>query len=101
MFTLASRYAAQPVLAADRGDGRIVRYVLPRLLPDPETLVVATRHRATDGDRIDLLAWRNLASASAWWIITDANRVTHPATLPGAAGCVTIIPAPGLGRVAG
>ncbi|MEP9359585.1 hypothetical protein [Sphingomonas sp. KR3-1] len=101
MFTLASRYATQPVLAADRGDGQVVRYVLPRMLPDPGDQIVATRHRAIDGERIDLLAWRNLASPTAWWMIADANRVTHPAALPGKAGDVTIIPVPGLGKVAG
>jgi hypothetical protein len=101
MFTLASRYASQPVFAADRGDGRVVRYVAPRVLPDPSELIIATRHRATDGERIDLLAWRNLASPAAWWMIADANRVTHPAALPGNAGDVTLIPVPGLGKVAG
>lgn len=101
MFTLASRYATQPVLAAGRGDGTVVRYVAPRILPDPGSLIVATRHRAIDGERIDLLAWRNLASPSAWWMIADANRVTHPAALPGQAGDVTITPVPGLGEVAG
>ncbi len=101
MFMIASRYTTQPVLAADRGDGRIVRYVLPRMLPAPDDVTVATRHRAIDGERIDLLAWRNLASPSAWWMIADANRVTHPAALPGKPGDVTIIPVPGLGKVAG
>lgn len=101
MFTLTSRYAHQPVLAADRGDGVTVRYVLPRILPDPADTLIATRHRAVDGDRIDLLAWRNLASPTAWWMIADANRVTHPAALPGQPGDITLIPVPGTGRAAG
>lgn len=101
MFTLTSRYANQPVLAADRGDGVTVRYVAPRILPDPATVTVATRHRASDGDRLDLLAWRNLASPIAWWMIADANRVTHPAALPGAPGDIVIIPVPGTGGTPG
>lgn len=101
MFTLASRYASQPVFAVDRGNGQVVRYVAPRILPAPEDQVVATRHRAIDGERIDLVAWRNLASPTAWWMIADANRVTHPAALPGNAGDITIIPVPGLGKVTG
>ncbi|HMO77153.1 MAG TPA: hypothetical protein PKD48_17590 [Sphingopyxis sp.] len=101
MFTLTSRYATQPVLEADRGDGVTVRYVLPRLLPDPGDMVVATRHRAVEGDRLDLLAWRHLGDPTAWWMIADANRVTHPAALPGAPGDTTAVPVPGTGKPGG
>jgi hypothetical protein len=101
MFSLTSRYAAQPILEADRGDGLKVRYVLPRLVPDPQDLIVATRHRAVEGDRIDLLAWRHLASPTAWWMIADANRVVHPEELPGAPGETLVIPVPGTGKAFG
>jgi hypothetical protein len=101
MFTVISRYAAQPVLEADRGDGVTVRYVAPRLLPEPAQLTVATRHRTVDGDRLDLLAWRHLGGPTSWWMIADANRVTHPAALPGAPGDTVVIPLPGTEKVAG
>lgn len=101
MFTLTSRYAGQPVLAVDRGDRVVVRYVAPRLLPEPAQLTIATRHRTVEGDRLDLLAWRHLGSPTAWWAIADANRVTHPAALPGAPGDTVVIPVPGSGKVGG
>lgn len=101
MFTPTSRYAKQPVLAADRGDGVTVRYVLPRWLPDPAVMTVATRHRTVEGDRLDLIAFRNLGNPTAWWMIADANRVTHPAALPGAPSDTVVIPLPGTGGVDG
>lgn len=101
MFTLTSRYANQPVLAADRGDGVTARYVRPRWLPDPVAMTVATRHRTIEGDRIDLIAFRNLGNPTAWWMIADANRVIHPAALPGAPGDTVVIPVPGTGGVGG
>lgn len=101
MFTLNSRYAGQPVLAADRGDGVAVRYVAPRPLPEPADLAVVTRHRTVDGDRLDLLAWRHLGSPTAWWMIADANRVAHPDELPGAPGDNVVIPVPGTGKAGG
>jgi hypothetical protein len=101
LFTLSSRYAAQPVLETTRGDGLTVRYVLPRILPAPEDLMIAVRHRASDGDRIDNLAWRHVASPTAWWMLAEANRVIHPAELPGEPGDTMLIPVPGTGKVAG
>lgn len=101
MFTLTSRYVNQPLLVADRGDGVSVRYVLPRLLPDPADTVVATQHRTTDGDRLDLIAWRHLGAPTAWWMIADANRIVNPAALPGGPGDSFVIPLPGTGKVSG
>ena len=101
MFTTDSRYAAQGVLDHVRADGEPVRYVLPRLLPDPEAATVSFRHRVTDSDRLDLLAWKSLGAPTAWWMIADANRPPHPAALPGPAGAVVTIPLPGTGRVPG
>ncbi|HEY0012012.1 MAG TPA: hypothetical protein VGB79_04075 [Allosphingosinicella sp.] len=101
MFTLKSRYAGQPVFETDRGDGVRVRYVAPRLLPEPADHGVATRHRTIEGDRLDLLAWRHLGNPAAWWMIADANRVAHPGELPGAPGDAVVIPVPGAGKVGG
>lgn len=101
MFNLSSRYAAQPVFETVRADGLAVRYVLPRLLPAPEEMMIAVRHRASDGDRIDNIAYRHVANPTAWWLLAEANRVIHPAELPGEPGDTMLIPAPGTGKVAG
>jgi hypothetical protein len=95
MFSQTSRYAREPVLEMRRADDVAVRYVLPRILPSPDDVAMATRHRATDSERIDSLAYRYLANASAWWILAEANRAMHPAELPGKPGDEMIIPVPG------
>ena len=95
MFSQASRYAKEPVIEMSRADGVAIRYVLPRILPSPDDVAVATRHRATDSERIDHLAYRYLANASAWWVLAEANRAMHPAELPGKPGDEMIIPVPG------
>jgi hypothetical protein len=101
MFTSDSRYASQKLLDHVRADGEPVRYVQPRILPPPEDAQVSIRHRASDSDRLDLLAYRHLGAPTAWWMIADANRAAHPAALPGAPGEVVAIPIPGTGRTPG
>jgi hypothetical protein len=101
MFAADSRYASQALSDQVRPDGEPVRYVLPRILPDPDGIQVALRHRTTDSDRLDLIAYRNFGAATAWWMIADANRAPHPAALPGAPGDTLIVPAPGIGKTPG
>lgn len=101
MFSQTSRYAREPVIEMRRADGIAIRYVLPRILPSPDDVVVATRHRATDSERIDNLAYRYLANASAWWVLAEANRAMHPEELPGKPGDEMIIPLPGTGSPRG
>jgi hypothetical protein len=101
MFTADSRYFSQGTLEHVRADGETLRYVIPRILPPPGYAAVGIRHRATDSDRLDLLAWKNLGVPTAWWMIADANLVSHPAQLPGAPGSRVDIPLPGTGKVPG
>lgn len=101
MFTADSRYASQGTLDFVRQDGEPVHYVIPRILPPPGGQQVALRHRATDSDRLDLLAYRHLGPPTAWWMIADANIAPHPAALPGAPGATVVIPVPGTGGTPG
>ena len=101
MFTADSRYAAQPILDHAGLDGEPVRYVAARILPPPESFAVGVRHRASDSDRLDLLAWKNLGSPTLSWRIADANRAMNPADLPGPPGQSVVIPMVGTGAVAG
>lgn len=101
MFTADSRYASQGTLDFVRQDGAPVHYVIPRLLPPPADQPIALRHRATDSDRLDLLAFRHFGEPTAWWMIADANLAPHPAALPGEPGEIVAIPAPGTGGTPG
>ena len=38
-------------------------------------------HTVTDGDRIDLIAWRYLGDASLWWVLCDYNELFWPLEL--------------------
>ena len=54
-------------------DGRVVRYLRRRFLPDPATLVTIAEHRVGDGDRTDNLAAKYLGDPLQSWRMADAN----------------------------
>lgn len=101
MFTADSRYAAQPILDHAIPAGEPVRYVAPRLLPQPDSFAVGLRHRVADSDRVDLLAWKHLGAPTLSWRIADANRAMNPFDLAGTPGQVLVIPLAGTGAVTG
>ena len=95
-----SRYYQVPVATHTLDDGRIVRYLRRRFLPDPAALVTLLEHRVTDTDRADNLAAQFLGDPLQSWRLADANarlriealveevgrrvRVTLPDAIPGA-----------------
>ncbi|HEX8261870.1 MAG TPA: hypothetical protein VF547_03240 [Allosphingosinicella sp.] len=95
MIAADSRYASAPQLVYVTSSGQPVTYLAPRILPQPDGFQPVLRHRVTDSDRIDLLAWRNLGAPTAWWQIADANRAMEPSALPGAPGDVVLVPVAG------
>jgi hypothetical protein len=54
-------------------DGRVVRFLRRRFLPDPSRLVTIAEHRVKDTDRADLLANQYLGDPLHSWRIADAN----------------------------
>lgn len=95
MIAADSRYASAPQLVHTAPTGDQVTYVAPRILPQPDSFQPVLRHRVTDSDRVDLLAWKNLGAPTAWWQIADANLAMHPGALPGAPGDVVLVPVAG------
>lgn len=81
MFTAGSRYADLPVVAYTFPDGRVVRYVARRLLPDPDTLTTIGTHVVRPGERLDHIAAAELGDPEQAWRIADAQRVLDPADL--------------------
>jgi hypothetical protein len=86
MFTTGSRYADLPVLQYPLPDGRIVRYVARRLLPDPDGLTTIAIHVVRDGERLDQVAAAELGDPEQAWRVADAHRVLDPAELTAEAG---------------
>lgn len=95
MFSDRSRYANQPTRERVTPDGRRAAYVLPRVTPPPETYQAGVRLPVTDSDRLDAIAYRHLGEPTAFWMIADANRATHPAEVLAEPGTDVVIPVPG------
>jgi hypothetical protein len=71
MFAPGSRYlAAGPPYRVSRPDGSSV---LATPLPLPQTTTVLGYHPRSGADRLDLLAFRYLGDATAFWRICNAN----------------------------
>jgi len=79
MFLPGSRYlaAGPPYLVTGPGGTP----VLATPLPLPQPLPVRGYHQHTSGDRLDLLAFRYLNDATAFWQICDTNNAMVAATL--------------------
>ncbi len=81
LYPTSSRYHGLAIAEATLEDGRTVRYLRRRFLPDPENFVTYLEYRVTDGDRLDNLAARFLGDPLASWRIADANRAMRPEEL--------------------
>jgi hypothetical protein len=75
LYEPGSRYYGVPLAEITLADGRTVRYLRRRFLPDPSALVTTVEFRVADGDRLDNVATRYLGDPLAAWRIADANGV--------------------------
>jgi hypothetical protein len=81
IFAENSRYRHVPTATAQLSDGRLVRYLRRRFLPQPEQLSTVAEHVVAPGDRLDNLAQKYLGDPEMFWQICDANRALRPADL--------------------
>ncbi len=84
----ASRYAHSEQLRRPDASGRPVRYLAARILPLGETVAgsTGTLVKATEVNRLDLVAYRALRDPEQAWRIADANDAMDPfelTTTPG------------------
>lgn len=91
-----SRYATTPQAEISRPDGTLVRYIVPPLLPPPDSYQPARRVRVTDSDRSDILAAQAYGQATAWWLLANANTAAHPDQLTQPPNSIRVIPMPDL-----
>jgi hypothetical protein len=80
-YPRTSRYHGIPTAVHTMPDGRQVRYLTRRLLPQPSAFTAIATHEVSVGDRPDLLANRYLGDSGQWWRIADANPVLDPREL--------------------
>lgn len=81
MFAMTSRYQGVDTATCQLADGRTVRYVRRRFLPRPEDLAELSEHVVRPGERLDLVAARELGDPEQFWRIADANRAMDPEAL--------------------
>jgi len=78
MFYPGSRYENSGQYTATRADGRVVSVAR---LPLPQARPVLGYHRGQSAQRLDLIASRYLADATAFWRLCDANNAMVPDAL--------------------
>lgn len=78
MFFSGSRYANLSPYPVTLSDGTVVQAIRT---PLPMAAAVLGFHRRTQGQRLDHLAARYLADATAFWRLCDANSAVVPDAL--------------------
>jgi len=81
MFSETSRYANIETAELTTPEGRAIRYVRRRFLPQGETLPLLMEFTVTEGDRLDVIAAKTLSHPEQYWRICDANNAMNPAEL--------------------
>jgi hypothetical protein len=81
LYPPGTRYYGVALAEITLPDGRTVRYLRRRRLPDPASLSTVFEYRVVDGDRLDNLANQFLGDPLASWRIADANGVLRMESL--------------------
>ena len=85
-FPQASRYHDIEVATVEGPDGRPVKYLRRRFVPDPSAFATLFEHTVREGERLDQVAAAMLGDPEAFWRIADANGARAPEELTRAAG---------------
>ena len=94
MFDETSRYANIETAELTTPEGRVIRYVRRRFLPEGEAMPVLMEVTVTQGDRLDLIAAKAISEPEQFWRICDANNTMNPADLVAEPGRRLRIPLP-------
>lgn len=81
-----SRYYGLTVLKLDAGSDHETAYLARRLVPPSDRFALLRTHTVTEGERLDLVAARELGDPQAFWRICDANNAMHPEDLTAVPG---------------
>ena len=81
MFDPTSRYAGSDTRVHVDEDGREIRHITRRFLPDGSRQPLLGESVVRQRDRLDLVAHRSLGDPGAWWRVADANEAIDPAEL--------------------
>jgi hypothetical protein len=95
VFDADSRYYALDTATRIAPDGREVRYVRRRFLPQEDGGPLLARVKVKAEQRLDLIAARTLGDPEQFWRICDANDAMHPDEMTGEVGRWLAIRMPG------
>ncbi len=85
-FPPTSRYYGIEIKSLTRDDGQVLAYLARRFVPQSAGFALLHLHEVVEGERIDLVAARELGDPEAYWRICDANDAMRPADLTATLG---------------
>jgi hypothetical protein len=94
MFDATSRYAPLEQATFTTPEGRTVRHVRRRFLPQGSALALLGQASVGAGERLDLLATRTLGDPLQFWQLADANDAMRPNDLVAEPGRLLRVPLP-------
>jgi hypothetical protein len=77
-FSPTSRYYSTETATYETADGKMIRYVRRRFIPQPDRFTLIQEHVVTQGDRLDNITARYLSDPEQFWRICDANTAMRP-----------------------
>lgn len=82
-FGPESRYYGLAAKTYATKDGRTIRYVSRRFIPQPQSFATIAVHAVTQGERVDVVASTFFGDPLTYWRLCDANVAIRPADLEG------------------
>ena len=94
MFEHTSRYFSIETATLEDAQGNVIAYKRRRFLPPGESLPLLSEVMISQGDRLDLLAYKFYSDPEQYWRICDANNAMNPEELTDEAGKLIKVPIP-------
>jgi len=85
-FPPTSRYHGIPSATLTQPDGTPVAYLQRRFVPPSSRFALLRRHTVSEGERLDVIAARELGDPLAFWRLCDANDAMRPDELTAVIG---------------
>lgn len=77
-FSPTSRYYSTETATYETADGKMIRYLRRRFVPQPDRFTLIQEHVVTQGDRLDNVTARYLSDPEQFWRVCDANSAMRP-----------------------
>jgi hypothetical protein len=78
VFQLTSRYYGLETSELETVEGKVIRYIRRRFVPQPDRFELLIEHTVAEGDRLDTIAAQYVGDSEQFWRICDANNAIRP-----------------------